>query len=475
MTWRVGAVAGAIMVSLLAVERTCRADVPVPERAGVAAQLPTVEPHPDVAPIVREDAIPAAAPPIPPADRPGAVIKTILGLLALLGLAYVGGQRWLLEWERRIGISQVVVAGLPFIVLGVIARRPAVGVLTDSVLTELSPLLRIGLGCVGFVAGFRFDAQRFQGLPASAGRVALLSTVLPAGLVTLSTAPLLLHFSGLSWADAMDDPVFVRDALILATAGAMTARSALWMVEGNGGQGTSAQIVRLEELVGIVGLALVASFFRPADPGGTWAVPGMAWFLLTVGLGTVLGLLFYVVFQEARDDAAFTVVTLGAISFSAGAAGFLHLSSVAVAFLAGVLLANFPGTFRARLRRAVQALERPIYLLSLVVIGALWQADDPRGWLLMPVFAASRLLGKHIAARLAAASPDLPVTAEESRALSISPIGSLAIAIVVSAQLLYPGGSVSLIVSAVIGGSVLTEIFVQLVGRNRGTTSEASA
>jgi hypothetical protein len=92
----------------------------------------------------------------------------------------------------------------------------------------------------------------------------------------------------------------------------------------------------------------------------------------------------------------------------------------------------------------------------------------------MPVFAASRLLGKQIAARVAATRRDLPVTAEESRALSISPIGSLAIAIVVSAQLLYPGGSVSLIVSAVMGGSVLTEIFVQLVGRTRSAASEAA-
>jgi Kef-type K+ transport system membrane component KefB len=465
----------AILLSLLAVGATSRAETPsqLADRAVVEAPA-TVEPDADVAAILDQHPSRSTPHSIAPADRPGAVIKTILGLLTLLGLAYVGGQRWLLEWERRIGISQVVVSGLPFIVLGVIARHPTVGILTDRVLTELSPLLRIGLGCVGFVAGFRFDMRRFRGLPPSAGRVALLSTVLPAALVALSTGPLLLRFSGFSRTEAMDDPVFVRDALLLATAGAMTARSALWTFEGNGGHGTPAQIVRLEELIGIVGLALIASFFRPVHVGGTWAVPGMAWFLLTVGLGTVLGLLFYVLFQEARDDAAFTVVTLGAISFSAGAAGFLHLSSVTVAFVAGVILANFPGSFRARLRRAVQALERPIYLLSLVVIGALWRVDDWRGWLLMPVFAASRLLGKQIAARVAATRRDLPVTAEESRALSISPIGSLAIAIVVSAQLLYPGGSVSLIVSAVMGGSVLTEIFVQLVGRTRSAASEAA-
>jgi hypothetical protein len=43
-------------------------------------------------------------------------------------------------------------------------------------------------------------------------------------------------------------------------------------------------------------------------------------------------------------------------------------------------------------------------------------------------------------------------------------MGPLAIAIVVNALLLYPGGSSSLIVAAVIGGAIFTELAVQLAG-----------
>jgi hypothetical protein len=138
---------------------------------------------------------------------------------------------------------------------------------------------------------------------------------------------------------------------------------------------------------------------------------------------------------------------------------------VAVSFVAGVILANFPGTFQGRLREMLRRLERPIYLLALFIVGALWQVSDWRGWVLMPVFAAARLIGKGLAASVAARGSSLPVTTEQSRALAISPIGGLAIAIVVNALLLYPGGSISLIVSAVIGGGVLTELFVQLAAR----------
>jgi hypothetical protein len=405
---------------------------------------------------------------IPSADRPSAVIGLILGLLSLMALAYAGGHRRVIEWERRLGISQVITAGLPFILMGMIARLPSVGMLTDPVLMELSPLLRIGLGSVGFVAGFRFDAKLFQTLPRGTGAVAALSALVPAAVVLLATAPLLLLFSDDSWTGSVRNPVFLRDALILATVGAMTAPSALRLLDSAEMRPNVARVIRLEELAGVVGIAFTAAFFREHGAEMGWQLPGMGWLLLTLGLGTALGLLFYAILLVTPPGPDFLAVTLGAIAFAAGAAGYVHLSSVAVAFVAGVILANFPGTFQPRLHDMLARIERPIHLLSLFVIGALWNADDWRGWVLMPVFTVARLGGKWLAALIAARDDALPITAAESRMLAISPIGSLAIAIVVSAQLLYPGGSISLVVSAVIGGGVLTEAFVQLASRRAG-------
>jgi hypothetical protein len=448
--------------------------------------LPAVEPDPAVAPVLegRQRDLPPEATTIATRDRPETVLRVLVGLLALMAIAYLGGHERVLAWERRLGISQVITAGLPFILLGMIARLPSVGILTDAVLTELSPLLTIGLGSVGFIAGFRLDTKRFQGLPRGTSSTALLSTLIPSATVAAAMAPLLLVFSGETWSrNLLRNPVFLRDALILATAGAMTARSAIRLRESDAAErapeptteGTAAQIVRLEELAGVAGLAFVAAFFRQQHGHeNAWHLPGMAWLLLTLGLGAALGLLFYTMLVVTPRGADFLVVALGAIAFAAGAANYLRLSSVAVPFVAGVILVNFPGTFQPRLREMLGRLERPIYLLALFVIGALWRVGDWRGWVLMPVFMLSRLAGKQLAAALAARSEHLPITAEESRTLAISPIGALAIAIVVNAQLLYPGGSISLVVSAVIGGGVLTEAFVQLASR-RGATQKSPA
>jgi Kef-type K+ transport system membrane component KefB len=338
-----------------------------------------------------------------------------------------------------------------------------VGVLSDAILADIGPLLRLGLGWIGFVAGFRFDTRMFQGLPARTVRIVALSTLLPFAFVVGACASLLFVLSDAPL--GLRDPVFLRDALILGTAGAMTAVTSTRTFSNGESAGVVARVIRLEELAGVIGLSFVAAFFRPES--ASWQIPGTAWVLVTIGLGATAGLLVYAIMHQRSEGASFLVLTLGSISFAAGAAAYLLLSSVVVTFIAGVLLANFPGTYHERLKDMLLRIERPIYLLSLVIVGALWQVSDWRGWVLMPVFMVMRLAGKWLGTNLALLESDLALEGDERRALAMPPLGPLAIAIVINAQLLYPGGSISLIVSAVIGGGVLTEVFLQLSSRQR--------
>lgn len=417
-------------------------------------------PEPAIAPVIDGTTGPKEV--IEKAARPAAVVWTILGLLAIAVLAYIAGDPRVQSIEDRLGISQVVTAGFPFVLLGMIARHEKLGILTDEMLAELSPLLRLALGWIGIVVGFRFDARLLGGLPRGTARVVTFATSLPFATVLASTAFLLLLSTGIS-SDSLRDPVFLRDALILGTAGTMTAVTATRSL-GAAGE-TVHRLLRIEELAGIAGLTLVAAYFRPTGGAVSWQLPGTAWLFLTVGLGASMGVLVYGVLLRARTSAEFTALTLGSVSFVAGLAGYLHLSSVVVAFLVGAVVSNMPGAPKERLGSALERLERPIYLMSLVVIGALWDVADWGGWVLMPVFAAARLGGKWLAVRFGLPGSGLLLPQEARNALVFAPIGPLAIAIVVNAQLLYPGGSISRIVSCVIGGAVLTEISVQLQAR----------
>jgi hypothetical protein len=403
--------------------------------------------------------------------RPELLVKTVLGLLGLVALAYLGGHPKVHAWEERLRVSQVVTAGFPFVLLGVLSRHPAIGVVTEPVLAQMGTLLGVALGWIGLVAGFRFDTRLVGGLPAGAARVVALATSMPFVFVLGLTGIALVSLTDGGGGGARD-AAFVRDALILGTAGAMTAKTSARLIRTAEPSGFLSRIIRIEELAGVAGLAFVAAYFRPpAD--GAWQLPGTAWLLLGVGLGATVGVLTYAILQCTRDGRPeFVVVTLGSVSFAAGLAEYLHLSPLAVTFIAGALLANFGGTYHERLGAALRRLERPVYLLALFAIGALWDVADWRGWLLAPVFMASRLIGKRVGASLAARGTELRLRLDEREALAVAPMGPLAIAIVVNAQLLYPGGSISLIASAVIGGAILTEIVVQLVTHGKLETLE---
>ncbi|HYG70094.1 MAG TPA: hypothetical protein VD838_20635, partial [Anaeromyxobacteraceae bacterium] len=302
---------------------------------------------------------------------PGAevVIKTVLALLGVVGLAWLGGHAKVQQWEARLRVSQVITAGLPFVLLGLAARHPAIGVVTEPVLAELNTLLGVGLGWLGLVAGFRFDARLLSGLPPGTARAVALGTAIPFAFVVGLTGFALLALSGGLGDFTIRDASTLRDALVLGTAGAMTAKTSARLLRPTEPADLVSRVIRIEELAGVAGLAIVAAFFRPPIQGA-WQLPGTAWLLLTVGLGATVGVLTWVMLQNAKAGRPeFVVLALGSVSFAAGLAGALHLSPVVVTFIAGVLLANVPGGYHGRLGAALRRLERPVYLLSLFAIG----------------------------------------------------------------------------------------------------------
>jgi hypothetical protein len=111
-------------------------------------------------------------------------------------------------------------------------------------------------------------------------------------------------------------------------------------------------------------------------------------------------------------------------------------------------------------------MERPIYLLFLLVAGSFWDITAWQGWALMFLFVPARLFGKWLGVRASRHLVPGGLTLNEQRSLIFSPMGALSIAIVVNAQDLYFGAAVPWMVTAVIGGAIVTEIIVQVSGRS---------
>jgi Kef-type K+ transport system membrane component KefB len=428
------------------------------------AAIPDAAP-PDAAPSPPDAAIPLAE--LDPAvvvevshERTVYAVKVILGLCILVALVWLGGHRRVVELEARLGVSNVAAAGFPFVAAGLIASLPAVGVLTGDVLDRLRPLLHFGLGWLGFLIGAQLDIRVLDRVPRGTGYLILVEALAPFAVTAAACGATMAAF-GVSWRD----PAFWRDAILLGTAAAMTAprrfrgfANRTWRE----GKGIDILLAQLDEIVGVVGLVFLTAFFRD-DIGGAWQLPATAWLFVSLGLGVALGVLILAMVRVPVANAEFLAVVLGAVAFASGLAGYLQLSPIVICFVAGALVTNLPCEQRDSIFRILARLERPVHVVFLIVAGAVWNVSDWHGWVLIPVFVLARIGGKWagIAVGRAAVGGGLPAGFADQRRL-VSPMSSLALALVISVDSLSIDRGLPGTITVVIGAAIVSELLVQL-------------
>lgn len=403
------------------------------------------------------------------ASRTLVVIKLVGGLVALLVLAYLGSHKKVVKLQERLGIGGVIAAGFPFVALGLLVRRPEVGLLTSNVLQALQPIIHFGLGWLGFIIGAQLDIRVLDRVPTGTAYLIVVEALAPFAITAAAVGGSMILLGGARW----DDPHFWRDIVVLGAAAAMTAprrfrgfANRTWRE----GRGVDHLLAQLDEIVGVVGLLFVAAYFRPQVG---WPLPGTAWVFISIGLGVVIGVLIFAMVRVPVSNAEFLAVVLGSIAFGAGLAGYLYLSPIVVCFVAGALVTNFPCDQRDRIFLILNHLERPIHLLFLIVVGATWNVYDWRAWVLVPMFVVARVFGKWtgIFAAKKTVGKRMPVGYADMRAL-VTPVSALSIALVISLYGLtgkivhLVGGEPSplpiWIATVVIGGALITEILVSI-------------
>jgi hypothetical protein len=267
-----------------------------------------------------------------------------------------------------------------------------------------------------------------------------------------------------------------RDVILLGAAAAMTAPRKFRGFANRSwheGRGADVLLAQLDELVGVIGLLFITAYFR-SSTSSTWTIPDTAWIFVSLGLGVAIGILIFAMVRVPVSNAEFLAVVLGGIAFASGLAGYLELSPIVICFLAGVLVTNFPNDQRDSIFRILNHLERPVHLLFLIVAGATWHISDPRGWALVPLFVGGRVLGKWtgtIASRTVV-NAGLPSGFVDQRHL-VTPLSSLSIALVVSID--KPDEALPWVVTAVIGGAIVTELLVQFTSKGDVAQIAASA
>lgn len=383
-----------------------------------------------------------------------------LALAAAAGLAFLAASRRVRALEERFGLSVLSSSGLPFVLLGAWLASSRVGMLNGDVLDDLRPAFEFGLGWLGFVIGARIDLKRIDQLSASLPSVVGATALLPMAVLVLVCTPALLLLG------ASPEVGLYRNAAILAACGvacAVPLTSATAEPAGGPPQ-MLPEVTKLNEILALAVLGVVTVLYRPDQQLTNWSLPPSAWALMLLGLGSLFGVLGYGLIRTARSEAEEFALIVGLVALAAGVSGYMALSVPVVCAFAGATLINLPVRDREGLVSTLDSVSRPLYLVSLVIVGATWDIGLWQGWVLALVYAFARLLGALLGGLWAKhVEPEgLPSRAEFISALI--PQSPVAVVVIVAASTAWVGErpeSVRWTITAVILGAVFVDILAR--------------
>ncbi|HKI99241.1 MAG TPA: cation:proton antiporter [bacterium] len=317
----------------------------------------------------------------------------VLLLAALAVLVLVGARTGFGKGSLPAVLSPLVDTGTVFILIGALLGPSGFNLFTAGMLSQLSPVLVIGLGWIGFLYGSHFELRLLRRYPPALYAAAATEALIAFALVAA------LAWALLTYALAPELPGRERlaAALLLGICASGTAPAGIFQLGGRSrlsADDLSALrfLSTVDDIPAMLLLGLMGALLHPTVPGALSVQPAL-WLLFSVGIGVGLGLITHWLFPRVDDVRHNSLVLLGVVSLGAGAAVMLRLSPLFVTALAGLTFANLS----PRKERAYGLLaesEHTLYTVFLLVAGLLLRFDWKPLWILVPAYLLLRAGGK---------------------------------------------------------------------------------
>lgn len=387
----------------------------------------------------------------------------LLSTLILILLALLGARFSFSTEQVPAGPRLLFRTGTHFLFIGWLLGPGGMELITADAVEQLYPLLAIGLGWVGLLFGMQLDREALGQFPPGYFIIALGQALVTYGL-----------FVALGWLGlellGIRHQVSTLILLAAAAAACVTAPGGIAMVAANFlARGNTLQILffiaSVDALVGIGALQILYSLYHPADVlAGLGPAPALVWLALALGVGVVSAIIFLWLTRPRPTQEELVLYLLGISALGSGAALQLQLSPLFVCVVMGMTVANLAPDHH-RVFQALQKWEKPVYVILLLLGGALLTVST---WWVVPLavgYVVVRALGKWLAGALLVPVTPLPFDVPRNVGLGLIPQGGISLAMAVSVVLTYsglllPGGlsAVEVLFDIVVLGVVASEL-----------------
>jgi len=385
------------------------------------------------------------------------VSTLVLILVALLGTRFSFSTEGVPPGPRLIFRT-----GTHFVFLGFLLGPHGLDLLTVEALGQLDPLMALGLGWVGFLFGLQLDRENLRLFSPGPYAVALGQAAL-AFFLFLGAGWLLLGWAG--------PPTEIDDLLLLSAAATacITTPAGIALVSANFYVRGEVRhflffTASVDALVGLTALQVAYALHHPSQLApGIDGVPAAGWMVVALGLATICAILFLWLTRRRPGPEELVLYLLGISALASGAALQLQLAPLFVCMVMGALVANLHAD-RHRIFAALEKWEKPIYLVLLLLAGAL--LEFPTVWILplALAYAGIRGVAKVVGAGTMAQLVRLPFSPPRRIGLGLIPQGGISLAMAISVLLAYqdmvPGAGtrVETFFAVVVLGVVVSEL-----------------
>lgn len=385
-------------------------------------------------------------------------MDAIIGFSILLLVGYLSAYQFKKVFARWAGLDEFLTSGFLFIFIGVFFGPYGFDVLSKNVVDQLSPLIYLALGWIGFIVGIQFEWRLLKHLHKRLFMLAQIESLISFSVLFLGVFVLL---KWLSLYISISNDTLWTTSLILAATGAISSSLtvhyfAITLQGAKQALKTLEYIISLHVFIPLVAVMLIFSFFHLDESIHTQLSPWL-WLLIHISVGFMIGILIFYLLNTKLSENEQMMLILGSIMLCSGVAAYLHISPIFVCFICGLLLANLPGFNNTIMEVILRHAERPLYLIMLIIAGSTWNLNSPLAWLFLILFLGARLAAKGLAL-LTIAKTEPALEMRQSYLGSMLAQGPLAIALLVEFTQLYNNELTSYVMTSVLAGAIINEV-----------------
>ncbi len=366
-------------------------------------------------------------------------MKILLAIVVLTGLALAGSRRSSGADPRPFAI-RAVFGGIEYVVIGLLLGSQFIDLIDGVTLDQLRPFIAVALGWIGFLFGLQFDRRTVLRLPA--------------GFLTMSFVQAAVTFVGIFsvvvWAlreaFGLAGAALVLAALMLAASASCSGHTGLGFVPRSSNLrsrhiSTVLRFISSLDPVGGVLLFGGGMTLMALHPLGSEGLPwALQWLVIAICLGLLSAWIFVSLTLTRTSQPELVLYLIGTIALASGVAFGLGLSILLVGCVCGVTFANLTHvrSVRGRVMDLMARGERFLYLLLLVLVGAMWSL--PTRWVVGAAlgYVAIRLVAKLAGGWLATRGLAQHHAPTPWIGLGLVSQSGMAVAIIVEYQLLAP-------------------------------------